>query len=122
MGEVHADDVQTNCDSISRLKCLSSSREDIPERSELIFSTELVLGPIAQLQVSDGTLLSWEIITALIEPDQKQPNEHIPMVQMMDVRRKFLAGTISVLSLECHSSFIRLLRWSRELLAAILNC
>lgn len=43
------------------------------------------------------------------------------MVQMMEVRRKFFAGTISVLSLECHSSFIRLLRWSREELAAILK-
>lgn len=43
------------------------------------------------------------------------------MVQMMEVRRKFFAGTISVVSLACHSSFIRLLRWSREELAAILN-
>jgi hypothetical protein len=43
------------------------------------------------------------------------------MVPMMEVRRKFFAGTISVLSLECHSSFIRLLRWSREVLAAILT-
>lgn len=43
------------------------------------------------------------------------------MVPMMEVRRKFLAGTISVLSLECHSSFIRLDRWSREVVAAILN-
>jgi hypothetical protein len=42
------------------------------------------------------------------------------MVPMMEVRRKFFAGTISVLSLECHSSFMRLLRWSRELVAAIL--
>jgi hypothetical protein len=40
---------------------------------------------------------------------------------MMEVRRKFFAGTISVFNLACHSSFIRLLRWSRELLAAILN-
>jgi hypothetical protein len=40
---------------------------------------------------------------------------------MMEVRRKFFAGTISVFSLACHSSFIRLLRWSREELAAILN-
>jgi hypothetical protein len=47
---------------------------------------------------------------------------HIPMVPMIEVRRKFLAGTISVLSLECHSSFIRLLRWSREVVAAILYC
>lgn len=43
------------------------------------------------------------------------------MVPMMEVRRKFFAGTISVFSLECHSSFIRLLKWSREELAAILN-
>jgi hypothetical protein len=43
------------------------------------------------------------------------------MVQMMDVRRKFFAGTISVFSLECHSSFIRLDKWSREELAAILK-
>lgn len=43
------------------------------------------------------------------------------MVPMMEVRRKFLAGTISVLSLECHSSFIRLDRWSREVVAAIVN-
>lgn len=41
---------------------------------------------------------------------------------MMEVRRKFFAGTISVLSLECHSSFIRLDRWSRELVAAIVIC
>jgi hypothetical protein len=40
---------------------------------------------------------------------------------MMEVRRKFFAGTISVFSLECHSSFIRLLRWSRDELAAILK-
>jgi hypothetical protein len=39
---------------------------------------------------------------------------------MIEVRRKFFAGTISVFSLACHSSFIRLLRWSREVLAAIL--
>ena len=45
----------------------------------------------------------------------------IPMVPMMEVRRKFFAGTISVFSLECHSSFIRLLKWSREELAAILK-
>lgn len=45
----------------------------------------------------------------------------IPMVPMMEVRRKFFAGTISVLSLECHSSFIRLDRWSREVVAAIVN-
>jgi hypothetical protein len=45
----------------------------------------------------------------------------IPMVPMMEVRRKFFAGTISVLSLECHSSFIRLDRWSREEVAAIVN-
>jgi hypothetical protein len=44
------------------------------------------------------------------------------MVPMMEVRRKFFAGTISVLSLECHSSFIRLDRWSRELVAAIVIC
>lgn len=43
------------------------------------------------------------------------------MVPMMEVRRKFLEGTISVLSLECHSNFMRLLRWSREELAAILT-
>lgn len=43
------------------------------------------------------------------------------MVPMMEVRRKFFAGTISVLSLECHSSFIRLDRWSREVVAAIVN-
>jgi hypothetical protein len=42
------------------------------------------------------------------------------MVQMMEVRRKFFAGAISVLSLEYHSSFIRLLKWSRELVGAIL--
>ena len=34
----------------------------------------------------------------------------IPMVPMMEVRRKFFAGTISVFSLESHSSFIRLLK------------
>lgn len=43
------------------------------------------------------------------------------MVQMMEVRRKFFAGTISVLSLEYHSSFMRLLRWSREFVTAILR-
>ena len=41
--------------------------------------------------------------------------------QMMDVRRKFLAGTISVLSLECHSSFMRLERWSMEDAAAMMT-
>lgn len=40
---------------------------------------------------------------------------------MMEVRRKFFAGTISVLSLEVHSSFMRLERWSREELAAIVT-
>ena len=43
------------------------------------------------------------------------------MVQMMEVRRKFLGGDISVFSLEYHSSFMRLLRWSRELVGAILR-
>lgn len=52
---------------------------------------------------------------------EKRGAEDIPMVQMMEVRRKFFAGTISVLSLACHSSFIRLLRWSREELAAIVD-
>lgn len=42
------------------------------------------------------------------------------MVQMMEVRRKFLEGSISVLSLEYHSSFMRLLRWSSELVGGIL--
>lgn len=42
------------------------------------------------------------------------------MVQMMEVRRKFFMGTISVLSLECHNILEGLERWSRELVAAIL--
>jgi hypothetical protein len=43
----------------------------------------------------------------------------IPMVQMMEVRRKFFMGTISVLSLECHNILEGLERWSREVVAAI---
>jgi hypothetical protein len=78
----------------------------------LIFSTEFVLGPSERDVSQNRNIQNWRFADQAL---------NIPMVQMMDVRRKFFAGTISVFSLECHSSFIRLDKWSREELAAILK-
>lgn len=107
VGEVHADDIETSWDSQILMDNLPGFHSAVPLRSALIFSTEFVLGP-EQRGRSVFPLI------AILGQD-------IPIVQMMDVRRKFFMGTISVLSLEYHSSFMRLLKWSIEVLAAILD-
>lgn len=43
----------------------------------------------------------------------------IPIVPMIEDRRKFLAGVNSVLSLEDHSSFVRLFKCSRAFAMAV---
>ena len=37
----------------------------------------------------------------------------LPIVPMMDVRRKFLGGEYSMFRPEVHSSLVRFVRWSR---------
>ena len=107
--------------SLNPSVCALFDYSSIPLRRALILSVELVLGPgeKEKSDVSDTVLTS--ILPHQIVKKKCQQEPDLPMVPMMEVRRKFFAGTISVLSLECHSSFIRLLRWSRELLTAILS-
>lgn len=52
MGEVHSNDIETGCVAFSILLLLSAAGLDLPFLRMVIFSAELVLGPMVRLSVS----------------------------------------------------------------------
>lgn len=100
MGEVHANNIESSYILAVSFVLYSSNGTFVPLRKRLIFSTEFVLGPEHPLRqpLSDLRMsLGHDILSA-----------SLPIVQMMELRRKFFAGRNSVLSPDSHSKRVRL--------------
>src|SRR5204862_6761667 len=87
-------------------------------RRMLIFSTELVLGPVDRPKCQSYRACCirrvWGCSDLLVEQEKgatKRATACLPMVPMMEVRRKFFAGRQFGSSLDVHSSLIRFERW-----------
>lgn len=102
MGEVHADDVETSWEAVSATRGLNESTINggYTLSQHIDFLDRIRLRPY-----------NWFRLAVLYAQELRGESiATVPMVQMMEVRRKFLAGTMSIRSFECHCNFSWLLR------------